>query len=149
MTSVLFVDDELQVLEGIEDMLRSKRSGWAADFALGGQELPFVAMIPNAVAVALLPTMTALAQPADPTLAATGKLTHSYPHSWRSKKPVIFRATPQWFVAIDKPFLNGKTLRQLAMKAIEETRWYPPRGQNRIGAMVEGRPDWVLSRQRA
>ena len=82
-------------------------------------------------------------------LLAKGSLRHSYPHSWRSKAPVIYRATPQWFVAIDKPFLNGKTLRQLAMKAIEETKWYPPRGQNRIGAMVESRPDWVLSRQRA
>jgi len=88
-------------------------------------------------------------------LLAKGSLRHSYPHSWRSKAPVIFRATPQWFVAIDKPFsnakegMNGKTLRQLAMTAIAETKWYPPRGQNRIGAMVESRPDWVLSRQRA
>ena len=88
-------------------------------------------------------------------LLAKGTLRHSYPHSWRSKAPVIFRATPQWFVAIDKPFSNvkegmvGKTLRQLAMTAIGETKWYPPRGQNRIGSMVESRPDWVLSRQRA
>jgi isoleucyl-tRNA synthetase len=82
-------------------------------------------------------------------LLAKGSLRHSYPHSWRSKAPVIFRATPQWFVAIDKPFHDGKTLRQLAMAAIGETKWYPPRGQNRIDSMVEGRPDWVLSRQRA
>ena len=82
-------------------------------------------------------------------LLAKGTLRHSYPHSWRSKAPVIFRATPQWFVAIDKPFLNGKSLRELALTAIGETKWYPPRGANRIGSMVEGRPDWVLSRQRA
>jgi isoleucyl-tRNA synthetase len=82
-------------------------------------------------------------------LLAKGTLRHSYPHSWRSKAPVIFRATPQWFVAIDKPFLHGKTLRQLAGEAIKNTRWYPARGENRIGSMVEGRPDWVLSRQRA
>ncbi len=88
-------------------------------------------------------------------LLAKGSLRHSYPHSWRSKAPVIFRATPQWFVAIDKPFsnmeegMNGKTLRELALTAIGDTKWYPPRGQNRIGSMVEGRPDWVLSRQRA
>ena len=82
-------------------------------------------------------------------LLAKGTLRHSYPHSWRSKAPVIFRATPQWFVAIDKPFLQGKTLRELALGAIKETKWYPPRGENRIGSMVEGRPDWVLSRQRA
>jgi isoleucyl-tRNA synthetase len=82
-------------------------------------------------------------------LLAKGSLRHSYPHSWRSKAPVIFRATPQWFVAIDKPFMGGKPLRELALAAIGETKWYPPRGANRIGAMVEGRPDWVLSRQRA
>jgi isoleucyl-tRNA synthetase len=84
-------------------------------------------------------------------LLAKGSLRHSYPHSWRSKAPVIFRATPQWFVAIDKkmPQFGGKTLRELALKSIGETQWYPPRGQNRIGAMVEARPDWVLSRQRA
>jgi len=82
-------------------------------------------------------------------LLAKGSLRHSYPHSWRSKAPVIFRATPQWFVAIDRPFMNDKTLRELALTAIAETKWYPPRGANRIGAMVEGRPDWVLSRQRA
>ena len=82
-------------------------------------------------------------------LLAKGTLRHSYPHSWRSKAPVIFRATPQWFVAIDKPFLHGKTLRELALAAIAQTNWYPARGANRIGAMVESRPDWVLSRQRA
>ena len=84
-------------------------------------------------------------------LLAKGNLRHSYPHSWRSKAPVIFRATPQWFVAIDRkmPGFGGKTLREMAMTAIAQTKWYPPRGQNRIGAMVEGRPDWVLSRQRA
>jgi isoleucyl-tRNA synthetase len=82
-------------------------------------------------------------------LLAKGTLRHSYPHSWRSKAPVIFRATPQWFVAIDKPFLDGKSLRELALKAIGETNWYPARGANRIGSMVESRPDWVLSRQRA
>ncbi len=84
-------------------------------------------------------------------LLAKGTLRHSYPHSWRSKAPVIYRATPQWFVAIDKamPEFGGDTLRGRAMKAIGDTTWYPPQGRNRIGAMVEGRPDWVLSRQRA
>jgi isoleucyl-tRNA synthetase len=84
-------------------------------------------------------------------LLAKGTLRHSYPHSWRSKAPVIFRATPQWFAAMDKPFKgsNGKTLRQIAMEAIRATKWIPPQGENRIGSMVEGRPDWVLSRQRA
>ncbi len=84
-------------------------------------------------------------------LLAKGTLRHQYPHSWRSKAPVIFRATPQWFAAMDKPFAgsNNRTLRQIAMQAIRDTKWYPKASENRIGSMVEGRPDWVLSRQRA
>jgi isoleucyl-tRNA synthetase len=84
-------------------------------------------------------------------LLAKGTLRHSYPHSWRSKAPVIYRATPQWFVAMDKalPEFEGQTLRALAVKGIADTNWFPPQGANRIGAMVESRPDWVLSRQRA
>jgi isoleucyl-tRNA synthetase len=85
-------------------------------------------------------------------LVARGKLKHQYPHSWRSKTPVIFRNTPQWFLAMDRPFANaqgGKTLRVLAVDAIERTRWAPPSGENRIKGMVANKPDWVLSRQRA
>ncbi|HAQ34357.1 MAG: isoleucine--tRNA ligase [Maricaulis sp.] len=82
-------------------------------------------------------------------LLARGRLEHSYPHSWRSKAPVIFRNTPQWFVAIDKPFRDGQTLRDLALKAIADTSWTPASAQNRIRSMVEGRPDWLVSRQRA
>jgi isoleucyl-tRNA synthetase len=84
-------------------------------------------------------------------LLSKGTLRHQYPHSWRSKAPVIFRATPQWFAAMDKPFggSNDSSLRQLALGAIAATRWYPRAGENRIGAMVRERPDWVLSRQRA
>jgi isoleucyl-tRNA synthetase len=84
-------------------------------------------------------------------LLAKGSLRHSYPHSWRSKAPVIFRATPQWFAAMDKPITKDAhdTLRARAMKAIGDTKWYPPSGENRMGGMVKDRPDWVLSRQRA
>ncbi len=87
-------------------------------------------------------------------IIARGRLKHQYPHSWRSKKPVIFRNTPQWFIAMDRPVKgipksNNQTLRQLAVKAIEETEWVPQSGENRIRGMVEGRPDWVVSRQRA
>jgi isoleucyl-tRNA synthetase len=104
-------------------------------------------------------------------LAASADYKHSYPHSWRSKAKVIYRCTPQWFVPMDKPLdLNRsaelvearvsdesrpstgsglRSLRETAMTAISETRWVPEKGQNRITAMVEGRPDWVLSRQRA
>ena len=87
-------------------------------------------------------------------LIARGRLKHQYPHSWRSKKPVIFRNTPQWFIAMDKavkgvPKRANQSLRQLALKAIDETEWVPAAGENRIRSMVEGRPDWVVSRQRA
>jgi isoleucyl-tRNA synthetase len=105
--------------------------------------------------------------------AASADFQHSYPHSWRSKAKVIYRCTPQWFVAMDKPLphlspesraeqrwdneggadpLNGTeapTLRELAMTAISNTRFVPEKGRNRLGSMVEQRPDWVLSRQRA
>jgi isoleucyl-tRNA synthetase len=105
-------------------------------------------------------------------LAASDDFAHSYPHSWRSKAKVIFRATPQWFIPMDQhnageavpaPQLatdagvgtlgfaagNAPTLREVALDAIERTRWVPSRSQNRIRAMVEQRPDWVISRQRA
>jgi len=115
-------------------------------------------------------------------LIARGRLKHQYPHSWRSKKPVIFRNTPQWFIAMDKPIANlppvipgrreasgpesraldsglapdgairndsANTLRARAMQAIRDTQWVPPQGENRITGMIESRPDWVISRQRA
>lgn len=97
-------------------------------------------------------------------LVARGRLKHQYPHSWRSKKPVIFRNTPQWFIAMDKPYGeagaaagdvpaqaggNADTLRNRALKAIKETEWVPAAGENRITGMIANRPDWVVSRQRA
>jgi len=100
-------------------------------------------------------------------LFARGRIKHSYPHSWRSKKPIIFRNTPQWFVHMDKE-LNGlafdfetgeqtkieniskpDTLRTRALAAIDNTRFVPASRQNRLRTMIENRPDWVLSRQRA
>jgi isoleucyl-tRNA synthetase len=98
-------------------------------------------------------------------IIARGRLKHQYPHSWRSKKPVIFRNTPQWFIAMDKPIGeagapdaadpqpvaggNADTLRNRALKAIKETEWVPAAGENRINGMIANRPDWVVSRQRA
>ncbi len=80
---------------------------------------------------------------ANGTLLATFKLTHSYPHCWRHKTPIAFRATPQWFISMDQA-----NLRADALKAIEQVTWYPGWGQARIAGMVEGRPDWTISRQR-
>ncbi|WP_101065668.1 isoleucine--tRNA ligase [Roseovarius salinarum] len=88
-------------------------------------------------------------------LLARGKIKHSYPHSWRSKAPVIYRNTPQWFAAIDRPLGDGKddygtTIRERALKSIDAlVTWTPPSGRNRLHSMIETRPDWVLSRQRA
>ncbi|HRK24053.1 MAG TPA: isoleucine--tRNA ligase [Beijerinckiaceae bacterium] len=121
------------------------------------------------------------------TLVARGRLKHQYPHSWRSKKPVIFRNTPQWFIAMDREFVpasssplagegregggstsaapgsatpltnsppqggrgNSLSLRAVALDAIRQTQWVPAAGENRITGMIENRPDWVVSRQRA
>ncbi len=107
-------------------------------------------------------------------MVARGRLKHQYPHSWRSKKPVIFRNTPQWFIQMDKEiaFLEQvskehreklraagmtdghnapvpKTLREVSLNAIRETEWVPASGENRIAGMIEAKPDWVISRQRA
>jgi len=82
-------------------------------------------------------------------LSASADYTHSYPHSWRSKAKVIYRCTPQWFVPMDKDLDGGGTLRSRAMSEIDRVEFIPEKGQNRLGSMVEGRPDWVLSRQRA
>jgi isoleucyl-tRNA synthetase len=75
------------------------------------------------------------------------RLTHQYPHSWRSKKPIIFRNTPQWFISMGDGKADG--LRAKALAAIEATEFFPPAGQNRLRGMIEQRPDWVISRQRA
>ena len=83
-------------------------------------------------------------------LLASGRITHSYPHSWRSKAPVIFRNAPQWFIAMDKPIPEiGGTLREKALAAIDATRFVPRAGYNRLRSMIETRPDWNVSRQRA
>ena len=87
-------------------------------------------------------------------LLARGKIKHSYPHSWRSKAPVIYRNTPQWFAAIDRPVGDGQdefgtTIRERALTEIDNVQWTPKSGRNRLHSMMEARPDWVLSRQRA
>jgi isoleucyl-tRNA synthetase len=104
-------------------------------------------------------------------LVARGRLKHQYPHSWRSKGPLLFRNTPQWFIAMDRPITGGgaspegesvgtvmwprneaapgDTLRRRALDAIKTVQWVPASGENRINGMIENRPDWVVSRQRA
>src|SRR5262249_62067685 len=88
-------------------------------------------------------------------LIGRGRLKHQYPYSWRSKKPVIFRNTPQWFIAMDKDIAEngtakpGDTLRARSLAAIRATRWVPPQGGNRITGMIDSRPDWVIYPQPA
>ena len=88
------------------------------------------------------------------TLAASGsllaqaKLEHSYPHCWRHKTPIIFRATAQWFIMMDQAGVKDQTLRNLAMNAVDDTEFFPAWGRARLEAMISGRPDWCISRQR-
>ncbi|WP_170473742.1 isoleucine--tRNA ligase [Ruegeria arenilitoris] len=88
-------------------------------------------------------------------LLARGKIKHSYPHSWRSKAPIIYRNTPQWFASVDRKLNDGMgemgdTIRERALRSIDElVKWTPQTGRNRLYSMIEARPDWVLSRQRA
>ncbi|EGY51564.1 isoleucine--tRNA ligase [Neisseria shayeganii 871] len=81
-------------------------------------------------------------------LLAEDKIEHSYAHCWRHKTPLIYRATGQWFVGMDKAGHNGATLRNTALKAVDDTEFFPAWGRARLQAMIEGRPDWVVSRQR-
>ncbi len=83
-----------------------------------------------------------------PALIKSGKFVHSYPHCWRTHKPVIYRATKQWFIAMDEPMPSGKTLRQVALEEIGKVKFYPQSGINRLTSMIENRPDWCISRQR-
>ncbi|MBO9478770.1 isoleucine--tRNA ligase [Shimia sp. R11_0] len=88
-------------------------------------------------------------------IIARGRIKHSYPHSWRSKAPIIYRNTPQWFASVDRKLEDGKgemgdSIRERALRSIDElVKWTPQKGRNRLYSMIENRPDWVLSRQRA
>ncbi|GAO40357.1 isoleucine--tRNA ligase [Sphingomonas changbaiensis NBRC 104936] len=178
-------DFELCKAHGLEPVFAVEGDGkYRADWAwLGGQG----SVINPKFNAPDGPICSDLAQ-AGALLAASADYRHSYPHSWRSKAKVIFRATPQWFIGMDKPLSqreregpaaqrwegegdqtlspsprspeasrplpmgegsNAPTLRELALDSIERTRWVPEKSRNRIAAMVEGRPDWVISRQRA
>ncbi|RRD90573.1 isoleucine--tRNA ligase [Conchiformibius steedae] len=81
-------------------------------------------------------------------LLSNAKIEHSYAHCWRHKTPLIYRATPQWFIGMDKAGVAGKTLRNTALKAVDDTEFFPAWGRARLQAMIEDRPDWVVSRQR-
>jgi isoleucyl-tRNA synthetase len=86
---------------------------------------------------------------ADGTLFFSHQFMHSYPHDWRSKTPIIFRATHQWFVSVDMPVSGGGSIRQRSIDSTKDITFYPDWGKNRLKGMLESRPDWCISRQRA
>lgn len=130
---------------GEDDWKLGVANGIAVPDTVGddGTYLPHVPMFAGKHVFKVAPEILKAMTQAD-ALLASGKLVHSYPHSWRSKAPLIFRNTPQWFISMEANDLRAK-----ALQAIDDTRWVPAQGRNRIRAMVEGRPDWCVSRQRA
>ena len=131
---------------GEDDFILGKANGLDVPETVGddGTFNPWVPLFAGAhVYKAADPVCAALIEAG--TLLARGKVTHSYPHSWRSRAPLIFRATPQWFIPMDGPH----QIRDKALAAIAATKFVPDQGRNRIGAMVAVRPDWCISRQRA
>ena len=129
---------------GVEDFVVGKVYGLAVDNPVGSNGV-FVANAPlvagQHVRKAEEPILAALE--ASGALLHKATITHSYPHCWRHKSPLIFRATPQWFISMDKAGLRAD-----ALAAIKATRWIPSWGEERISKMIEGRPDWCISRQR-
>ncbi|HEX3573616.1 MAG TPA: isoleucine--tRNA ligase [Rhodopila sp.] len=131
---------------GEDDFILGRANGLDIPETVGddGTFNPWVPLFAGAhVYKAADPVCAALAEAG--TLLARSKISHSYPHSWRSKAPLIFRATPQWFIPMD----GAHQIREKALAAIAATKFVPDQGRNRIGSMVAARPDWCISRQRA
>ena len=131
---------------GEDDFALCRAHGIAVPETVGddGTYLPHVPLFAGQhVFRAAEPVCEALVQAGG--LVARGKLVHSYPHSWRSRAPLIWRATPQWFIRMDGP----EHIREKALAALDQTKFVPDQARRRIGSMVAGRPDWCISRQRA
>jgi isoleucyl-tRNA synthetase len=140
---------------GVEDFEVGVKYGLALDQPVDDQGR-FKASVPHVAGL----TVREAEKPILELLQSAGALLHhepfrhSYPHCWRHKTPIIFRATTQWFIGMDRaahlglPGTDGHTLREIAMHAINNTRFYPEWGRSRLAAMITGRPDWTLSRQR-
>ncbi len=135
---------------GADDFILGKKHGLPIDAPVddagkftAGPWLGQHVFAANPAIVAHLAELGALVSP------TTASVTHAYPICWRCKKPIIFRATFQWFAAMDQPLKSGKTLRQTALANIVDTAFIPPWGEKRIEGMIANRPDWVLSRQRS
>ena len=134
---------------GLEDYVVGSRYGLKVDNPVG-DDGRFYASTPDVGGKTIWeanPEILALLE-SKACLFAHAKLQHSYPHCWRHKTPIIFRATRQWFIGMETQGRNGKTLRESANKAVEETQFFPAWGRARLEAMIKNRPDWCVSRQR-
>jgi isoleucyl-tRNA synthetase len=137
---------------GVDDFVSCKRYGMTNDEILNpvGDDGKFAAALPLFGGMPIWdanPKIIAVLQERGYLLHA-GKLQHSYPHCWRHHTAIIYRATTQWFIGMDLPGADGRTLRAVARQAVADTLFYPAWGRARLAGMVEGRPDWTLSRQR-
>ena len=134
---------------GLEDFVVGQRYGLEVDNPVGGDGR----FLPDTPLFAGQHVFSANERVVDAlkahgTLLREQRFTHSYPHCWRHKTPIIFRATPQWFIGMDRPGPREESLRQAALREIGQVSWLPEWGQSRIAGMVANRPDWCISRQR-
>ncbi len=132
---------------GIEVLMPVDESG-CFDQTLKTKKLFRADVVDELVGMHIFKANERILQILGPALIKSGKFVHSYPHCWRTHKPVIYRATKQWFIAMDEPMPSGKTLRQVALEQIGKVKFYPQSGINRLTSMIENRPDWCISRQR-
>lgn len=132
---------------GIEVLMPVDESG-CFDQTLKTKKLFRADVVDELVGMHIFKANERILQILGPALIKSGKFVHSYPHCWRTHKPVIYRATKQWFIAMDEPMPSGKTLRQVALEQIGGVKFYPQSGINRLTSMIENRPDWCISRQR-
>ena len=137
---------------GVDDFLSCKRYGMTNEEILNpvGDDGKFAAALPLFGGMSIWDANPKIIDTLKEHghLLHTGKLLHSYPHCWRHHTPIIYRATTQWFVGMDLPGADGRTLREIARQAVADTTFYPAWGRARLAGMVDGRPDWTLSRQR-
>ncbi|MDP9602844.1 UNVERIFIED_ORG: isoleucyl-tRNA synthetase [Variovorax paradoxus] len=136
---------------GAEDFELCRGLGIAGDNVIDGAGR-FVASLPAIGGMSLEEGSKAILEilKADGSLLRQERIEHSYPHCWRHKTPILFRSTTQWFIAMDHPATgDARTLRETAREAIRDVPFYPASGRSRMEAMIEGRPDWCVSRQRA
>lgn len=134
---------------GIDEVLMPVDDGGCYDETLRTKKLVPEAVLDEFIGLHIFKANERILELLGENLLHSSKFTHSYPFCWRTHKPVIYRATKQWFIVMDSEKLQDKSLRQIAKNELERVKFYPASGIKRIGSMVENRPDWCISRQRA